>query len=250
VGRERDWGIERKEGIAMLRTLEAYVGVLRGKCLALRTDNQWLEAYVKNEGGNGTEIQREMSRIVKEIYGWAVRNEVRIVDVQYIPSKLNVLADLMSRVEDHGNWRVALWVFEMAEKAWGPHTIDRMATDANRKLKRFNSWRFCPETEAVNAFSEHWGGENNWVAPPLSMVGLVVRHVVECRAMATLLVPNWISVWTPLLRSITVKSLQIEWEPARFCTPEDNGGREILKNEKWRLMLVRVDGRMGVIGGV
>jgi hypothetical protein len=239
---QKGFGIEMKEGIAILLTLESYVKVLRGKCVSLRTDNKWLEAYLRNEGGNGTKNQRALSRLVREIFMWALRNDALIVEVQWVPSKLNVLADAMSRIEDAGNWTVARWVFDMAEGWWGPHTIDRMATDTNTKCARFNSWRFCPGTEAVNAFTSSWAGENNWVVPPLALVGLVVRHIAESRAKATLLVPNWEAMWSPMLREMTIKRVVVEWEIGKYCMEEDNGGEEIFKNRGWRLMLVRVDG--------
>jgi hypothetical protein len=216
--------------------------VLRGRAIVIRTDNMWLAAYLRNEGGCGSSHQRNLSRMVREIYLWALQNEVLIMDVQWLPTDLNVLADEMSRVTDHGNWAVLPWVFGKAEKLWGTHTVDRMASSENAKCRRFNSWRFCPGTEAINTFTEDWRGENNWVAPPLSMIGLVLDHIARTRAVATLFIPNWRKVWSSLLLEMQVGAHVFEELPGDLAVPEANGGREVLKNPLWRFLLVRVDG--------
>mmetsp|Transcript_40961 Transcript_40961/g.56953 ORF Transcript_40961/g.56953 Transcript_40961/m.56953 type:complete len:282 (+) Transcript_40961:7621-8466(+) len=237
-----DLGIEMKEALALLYTLQSYTDHLRGRSIAVRTDNMWLASYLRNEGGNGSAHQRNLSRMVKEIFLWALSNEAIIVDVQWLPSKENVLADDMSRVEDHGNWRVADEVFRIAEEKWGPHTVDRMASGENKKCKRFNSWRFCPGAEAINTFTVDWLGENNWVAPPLAMIPLVLDHIARTGAVATLCIPTWRAMWSPLLDEMRSESIILHQSPAELTTPEANGGQEILKNPLWRLQLVRVKG--------
>ena len=56
-------------------------------------------------------------------------------------------------------------------------TVDRIADDKNTKLKRFNSKYYCPNTEAVNAFSVNWQGELNWLCPPIHLIGGTIKHV-------------------------------------------------------------------------
>ena len=45
---------------------------------------------------------------------------------------------------------------------WGIYTIDRFANSTNAKLSRFNSLLCNVNTEAVDAFSQNWSGDNNW----------------------------------------------------------------------------------------
>ena len=47
--------------------------------------------------------------------------------------------------------------------------MDRFASHTNHLCPRFNSAFYCPGTEAVDAFSQDWGGENNWVNPPFGL---------------------------------------------------------------------------------
>ncbi|VDI63461.1 Hypothetical predicted protein [Mytilus galloprovincialis] len=68
----------------------------------------------------------------------------------------------------------------MLDKLWGKHTIDRFATDYNTKCSRFNSKCWCKNTEAIDAFSQNWFGENNWLVPPPNVVWLTLgRFVTE-----------------------------------------------------------------------
>ena len=39
------------------------------------------------------------------------------------------------------------------------------------KLPIFNSKFLCPKTSLVDAFSVSWEGHNNWLVPPVELVG-------------------------------------------------------------------------------
>ena len=54
----------------------------------------------------------------------------------------------------------------------------------------------------VDAFTMDWHGENNWLVPPITLIGQVLAHMKACSAAGTLVVPEWpsASFW-PLLFS-------------------------------------------------
>ena len=55
------------------------------------------------------------------------------------------------------------WVFDAyIDCFWGPHTVDRFASSYTTKIVRFNSRFWNPGTEAVDALTVDWGGENNY----------------------------------------------------------------------------------------
>ncbi len=56
----------------------------------------------------------------------------------------------MSRVTDSSDWQLAPRKFEHFNKMWGPHTIDRLASYANKQLPRYNARRRDMTTEAVD----------------------------------------------------------------------------------------------------
>ena len=57
--------------------------------------------------------------------------------------------------------------FLTLDALWGPHSVDRFANDQNTKLSRFNSLFWTSNCEAVDAFSQNWVDENNWLVPPI-----------------------------------------------------------------------------------
>ena len=46
-------------------------------------------------------------------------------------------------------------------------------------------------SEAVDAFTVDWSGENNWFCPPVALIPRVLRHAQHCQAEGTLVVPLW-----------------------------------------------------------
>ena len=97
----------------------------------------------------------------------------------------------LSRIVDYDDWRVKRDYFLLAEEKWGPHSVDRFANHENTQLPRFNSRFWCPGTEAVDAFSVSWAGENNWLVPPIFLIPKVLNHMVAFGGRATLVVPAW-----------------------------------------------------------
>ncbi|CAH3184261.1 unnamed protein product [Porites lobata] len=52
----------------------------------------------------------------------------------------------------------------------------------------------------VYAFSQDWSCDNNWIVPPATVVGKVLNHMRESKAVGTLIVPMWkSSYFWPLL---------------------------------------------------
>ena len=73
----------------------------------------------------------------------------------------------------------------------GPHTIDRFASYYNSQLPRFNSRFGNPGTEAVDAFTTNWSGENNWLCPPIVLIPRVIANVKGCACKVTLITLAW-----------------------------------------------------------
>ena len=62
------------------------------------------------------------------------------IKTQYIRGAANVWADNLSHVMDNFDWQMAPRKFiKHFNKVWGPHTIDRFASYANKHLPRFNA---------------------------------------------------------------------------------------------------------------
>ena len=109
--------------------------LVKGKALHLLIDSTVVVAYCKN-GGGPVEI---LSDILKDIWTWAVQWQVDLVGFEWIPSKSNKEADFQSRVVDLGDWSIHPNWFRKADSQWGPHSVDRMASNLNHQVPRFNS---------------------------------------------------------------------------------------------------------------
>ena len=119
---------------------------------------------------------------------------------QWVPRELNACADAISHIVDFDDWYTTPEFFAHLDRLWGQHTVDRFANAANAHLPRFNSRFRVPGTEAVDAFSISWNGENNWLVPPVHCITRAVQHLLVCGAVGTLVVPYWPSnVFWPFL---------------------------------------------------
>ena len=124
------------------------------------------------------------------------------MQVDWVPRSLNVHADSISRFIYCDDWGVSIYFFNHVDGIWGPHSVDRFANSHNSKLTRFCSRYWNPGCEGVDAFCYDWVGENNWLVPPVSLVPRVIRHLAHCKAVGTLIVPEWVSspFWPMLCR--------------------------------------------------
>ncbi len=94
-------------------------------------------------------------------------------------------ADFLSHTSeaDQHDYSLHEELFAYLDGLLGPHSVDRFASAATRQpLLPPNGGRFCsqffhPEAEWTNAFTVDWGGENNWIFPPVHLVGEAIRHL-------------------------------------------------------------------------
>jgi hypothetical protein len=122
------------------------------------------------------------------------------LEPRWIEREYNVVADDLSRIVDYDDYGVSDEFYQYVDELYGPHSVDRFANDQNRKLARYNSLFWTPDTEAVDAFSVHWGGENNWLVPPIFLLSKALNFLLFCKAMGTVVAPYWpSSPFFPLL---------------------------------------------------
>ncbi|VDI45112.1 Hypothetical predicted protein [Mytilus galloprovincialis] len=96
---------------------------------------------------------------------------------KWLPRADNQCADKLSRNTDNDDWGIHGELFNYFNGTWGPYSIDRFATHYNTQCTRFNSKHWCPGSEGIDAFSQNWGNDTNWLVPPPSLVPM--RRNVE-----------------------------------------------------------------------
>ena len=90
--------------------------------------------------------------------------------------------------------------FQELDSLCGPHTVDQFASLNSKKLPRFCAKWLFPGCEGVNAFTQDWRGENNWLVPTVYLIPRVLRHMTHNGQSGTLVVTFWLSApWWPLL---------------------------------------------------
>ena len=176
--------------------MEAFKEKLSGRVVCWETDNQGVVSICK-KGSPKAELQN----MARQIY-FACRKEGIALDVYWVPREENVVADELSKHTDYDDWTTSDEFFQELNADWGPYTIDRFASSKNNKIRRYNSRFWNPGCEAVDALTQDWSGENNWLVPPVFLISRVIRHARDCKARGSLIVPLWESApFWPLLRN-------------------------------------------------
>uniref|UniRef100_A0A1X7T0W6 Uncharacterized protein n=1 Tax=Amphimedon queenslandica TaxID=400682 RepID=A0A1X7T0W6_AMPQE len=86
-----------------------------------------------------------------------------------------------------GGYQVSRQIFQMIDSIWGPHTVERFANSFNNKLSRFNSLYWDIGSEAVDALTVNWQGENNYFCPPVYLIPKVLHHAMKYLMCLTLI---------------------------------------------------------------
>ena len=172
---------------AVKMVLESLVPKLTNQRIRWFSDNQNVVSIMEI-GSKKSELQEEAFAI----FLVAARNLIRI-EPQWIPRSENQKGDYLSRLRDTDDWKIQPLIFSQLDKLWGPHTIDRFTNHLNSQLVRFNFRWWCPDTEAVDAFTCDWGGDINWACPPPYLIPQCIQHAANTHAVGTLIFPCWLS---------------------------------------------------------
>ncbi|VDI05831.1 Hypothetical predicted protein [Mytilus galloprovincialis] len=113
------------------------------------------------------------------------------LDSKWLLRADNQYADKLSRNTDNDDWGIHGELFNYFNGTWGPYSIDRFATHYNTQCTRFNSKHWCPGSEGIDAFSQNWGNDTNWLVPPPALVPMVLQKVQHDKAACTLVIPEW-----------------------------------------------------------
>lgn len=165
--------------------LAAFAPNLQGKRVAWFTDSTSVVSIVHN----GSKVV-ELQSLALSIFNVCVLSGISL-EMKWIPWSLNCEADLLSRTVDFDDYTLNDDVFHVLDCKWGPLTVDRFSCSYNAKLLRYNSRFYQPGAEAVDAFTQNWECENNWILPPLSQISRVIAHMRSCNAEGTLVIPLW-----------------------------------------------------------
>ena len=181
---------------AVAITFKAFAVQLKNHIIRWFTDNQNVVRIIQ-VGSRNKVLQAE----ALDIYKTAIRQNI-VLEPELIPREQNWVADYLSLIVDYDDWGLSPKVFQIIESNWGPHTVDRFENSTNAKLPRFNSRFMDYRSEAIDAFTLDWNGENNYYCPHIHLIPRVVFHAASCRCICTLVAPEWPSaIFWPIICS-------------------------------------------------
>ena len=193
---------------AVCLALEAFASHFSGVKVIWYSDNQNVESILQN--GSRKADLHQLALLAFQI---CLKFHISL-EVKWIPRELNVRADALSKLIDHDDYSINEAIFQRIDLFWGPHTVDRFACSYNAKVPRFNTRFFQAGCAAVDAFSQDWGHDNNWICPPVCLLIRVVKHMELCKARGTVILPLWKSscFWTVFCRDgVHWNSFVIDW---------------------------------------
>ncbi len=205
------------EGVALKCSLSAHAHMTRGRWIDIYTDNELLRYALRK----GTSRKDNMHRIVHAIYEELLANGNRW-QVMRVPTKVNVVADVLSRTVGHGPMAAAMqiqgirspdapqWELSLSRTAFAiveafcvemshtTFTVDVCADELNRKLRRFYALYYCTVDGAVGqnalahnlALSAEGMPEVCYCFPPVIMITAMWKHLRECGAKGVIIVPD------------------------------------------------------------
>ena len=193
-----------RELLGALRLIQSLLPILSGGTFAFHLDNQ---AAVFMLGGVtplhpdkifGGSSKPTLQRLVVQILDLAASHNITIRAI-WVPRALNIRADAASHFNelDHCDYSLRRRVFSYIDKLWGPHSIDRFASDLNARLPRFNSRFFSEYAEWVDSLTTSWRHENNYVFPPPLLIPLALQRAIDDQAPSTFIVPHWTGFIVP-----------------------------------------------------
>ena len=189
-GKSSTW----REMMAVLFSLRSFSNILKSSKVIWRIDNYAAAKIIKV----GSPVA-DLHEISLDIFDLCFQNQITLKPV-WVPRIQNKEADRVSRIIDIDDWEITSTFFNYLDSLWGPFTIDRFANSQNKKLQRFNSKYSCPGTEAVDALSQKWEGENNLLIPPINLIPAVIQYIRGNKITGVLVVPLWESAtFWPLL---------------------------------------------------
>ena len=178
--------------IALARALE-----WKDCSVRVRTDNQVSMSYINRMGGR----EPHLTRVTEEVHSFCMARNI-FLTAEYLPGEENTLADTLSRVTSNmSESQLAISLFRLVDKEWGPHMLDCFASATNTQCKHYVSLRLDTLTSYTDFFSRTVSlpHPNMWAFPPFAVAAKLLRKIESERLTMTVLLPVWpAQPWWPL----------------------------------------------------
>jgi hypothetical protein len=180
-------------------------------------DNTTAVAYLRKEGGTKSLALCQLSW---EILHFCNKRTISL-QIRHIPSKLNVLADALSRTKPLlTEWKLNRGVFLDLLRLVPNLSVDLFATRKNTRLPLFLSPFPDPLAQGVDALTDPWTFPGILYAfPPTPVMQALLNHVRAERRTILLIAPWWPKQpwFTDLLELSVTHALRLPLVPDLLC---------------------------------
>jgi hypothetical protein len=222
----------------MWRACIAFNHCLQNRSILFWSDNITTVAYLNKMGGHSTHLNHILCKIIT----WAEACNVSYSAV-HVAGVANGPANFLSHLHPQHKWHTSQPTFQILDAKWGPHTVNRFASAHNVQTHHFNSQFTKPRGKATNTMQQDWTQDNNWAAPPITLIPHIIQLVQHQKAMVTIIAPVWCSCcWWHNLSNITINTpVEIPTNTKSFIS-NFKTLPEPLWNKKWIWMAFHVSG--------
>ena len=230
--------INELELLAVSKALHHFVDRLAGRTVVICSDNTTALSYIRNQGGTHSQA---LSLQAETLLKWSHSQDMIII-TEFIPGKLNVLADQLSRKGQilPTEWTIAHQALIPLWQAWGKPMIDLFATQYSARLPVYVSPMRDPQAYARNAFSIPWTDLSAYAFPPTALIPQVLEKFRLERPRLILITPGWpTQMWYPELLSLShVQALPLRLSQKSLVQPRTgvpHGNPQLLNLTAWLL---------------
>jgi hypothetical protein len=143
----------------------------------------------------GGSKKEELQELAIRIFDLTEKHNFGIQPI-WIPREQNERADFNSHLNEYNHYDFSLKpeIFHWLDTMYGPHTIDRFASDDSTQLLHYNTKFYSKKASGLDAFMFNWGYDhNNYAFPPPALVGTALQYARDCQAKLTLVFLEWYS---------------------------------------------------------
>ena len=184
-----DFSINHRELLAVLFAVRGFPPSLQGLHVVLYANTTAALAYLKKQRGIHSQTLNSVAQVILRL---CESRHIHLLP-QFVPSKLNDLADSLSRKSQvlGSEWTLCSEAFQQLLRRW-PATIDLFSTVLNHRLLVYFSPMLDPQSAGTDAMLQSWDGLQAYAFPPFGLILCVVAKVQQSRGLElTLVAPFW-----------------------------------------------------------
>ena len=187
--REKRLHINVLELKAVSLALRNFKDQCQNQTVLVATDNSTVVAYINKQGGTHS---AEMCALLWKIMTWCHHYHITL-KARHIPGCLNVMADLLSRLNQvqSTEWSLHPQVFKQICQKWFTPHVDLFATHLIHKLPLYISPVPDPKAWDIDALNRNWTSLTAYAYLLTALLHKVIQKIKQCHCLIILIAPGW-----------------------------------------------------------